>query len=902
MMATNDVVAYQPLLKSDSSLGDKSYLDFGKWNTADPYSNSNAMWLFWSNTNGVLKELSVRAAFVVFGSHNAVIPGGTITLIQHTSTAYFSPAFSCLWGSTANTRADRGVSYLDRTLQDGRALAVPSASYHLVEALPLQVLTANTFAKDRALPGFSGGARICEVIVLTSEPSDAERLQIEDYLWRKWIGGSESSVGPISLANGASLDFALSSNRVETTVSGKGTVNKSGSGTLVLQNAGSGSFNGSVGLREGSLYAIGEPFRFDLAEGGQSLSVENIKVDRTNGGVAGAVTKTGSGELAVASVSEGVTNIAVTAGALRLAPPRTADAVSVTAGAVNEPSLEAFTNGMAAGTAWVNYTPQSGPWTATVNGWRFDRSSYTSSGNFLVGVGFDYNRPQLDVGTVPDGHAVLYLNFGLAETDFTVPTSGLYRLTFWAAGRLGSPNRYVDVRIDGAVIRTIITPGSAYWKHAIRLPHLSAGAHTIGFRAYGADLTRVALVDDIRVEPIRMCATAPVEAALTNAGFELSPALIEAGAIATNQPAGTGWTFEGDSGIGRIQSLDSSSRTMQVAVPEGVAAAFVNSNGCVRQTVAFPTSGVYRLSFQVATRIGYAGHAFNVLLASNLVSSLTSSDIGFRRVEVMLPAVTNAAGASAELAFQGQGGIAGTLFDDVRVERVGDLGLQDAIANGGFEAGDEGWTFTEHSGTVLSGMTEGWANGPEIAPYGNYLAYMLTNNVLKQAVTLTDAGNYAVRFVTKSRRTAFEPLPFYHCFDVTFNGVRVGSVFNANGNTVRTYEFSLPSVAAGVAHDLEFRGRYASPATISFLDGIEIVRQKAVTCESLTNRYPEHLVLEVAQGAGLVLDYEGAVKVETVKYGGRTVSGTLSAGTHPEFVSGTGSLFSPTKGTLISVQ
>jgi len=220
MMATNGETTLQPLLKTDEGLRGKRYLDFGKWNTSDPYSNTNAMWLFWANTNGVLKELSVRAAFIVFGSHNAAVSGGTMTLIQHTSTAYFAPAFSYLWASTPNTRVDQGVNYLDRALKNGRALAVPGASYHLVEALPVQALAANTFAKDRALPGFSGGARICEAILLTAEPTDAERLQIEDYLWRKWIGGAELSIGRISLANGAALVVALSTNRVETTVSG----------------------------------------------------------------------------------------------------------------------------------------------------------------------------------------------------------------------------------------------------------------------------------------------------------------------------------------------------------------------------------------------------------------------------------------------------------------------------------------------------------------------------------------------------------------------------------------------------------------------------------------------------------------------------------------------------------
>jgi acetyl esterase/lipase len=904
MVATNGETARQPLLASDSSLGGKRYLDFGKWGAQD--TNTNSMWLFWANTNGVSRTLDLRAAFIVFGSHNGNGGGGGITLLQNSAslspapTAPFAGAGDRLWLNNPNVVADDGVNYLDRQLRDGRYLPVSGQAYHLVEVLTLQTAKANDFAKDRNFPGYSGGARICEAILLTAEPTDAERLQIEDYLWRKWIGSETPALGAIRLGNSAALDLLIGTNRVETTVSGKGTVTKSGAGALVLQNLGSGAFDGTVRLREGGVYAIGEPFRFDLNEGGQSLSVENVKVDRTNGGSAGTVAKTGSGELSVASVAPGVSNIVVSSGSLRLAPPRIAEAAGVASGTVSEPSLEAFTNGVGTSTSFVNFTPQAGPLSFTTNGWTFDRSAYTASGNFLVGVAFDYTSDVIAKGSAPNGHAVLYLNCGLAQATFTAPSAGLYRLSFQAAARSGATvNRYADILVDGTVLRTMVTPSAAYWKYVIRLPYLSSGAHTLGFKAYGADFNRVTVVDDIRVDVEQALAAAPVTAALTNGSFELPAAMIEAGAIVTNQPAGTGWSFEGDSGIGRVQSLDNAPRSTPVAVPEGVAVAVVNSNACIRQTVAFPTSGVYRLSFAAATRLGFAGHAFNVLLASSVVSSLTNSDVGFRRVEVMLPAVTNAAGASAELAFQGQGGLAGTLLDDVRIERVGGLGQPDAVANGGFEMGDAGWTLTQRAGAVQSATSAGWM---EVAPYGNYLGYMITNNVLKQSVTFSEAGNYAVRFVTKSRGTSIEPLPYYHGFDVFFNGICAGSVFNANGNTVRTYEFALPAVAVGEAHELEFRGRYASPSTVSFLDEIAVVPQTAVAYESLTNRFPEHLVLEVAQGAGLVLDYQGTVKVETVKYGGHTVSGIIGATTHPEFVSGTGSLFAASKGMLIRLQ
>jgi len=902
MMATNSDTATQPLLKTDATLGGKQYLDFGKWNTPDPYSSTNAMWLFWANTNGALKEMTVRAAFIVFGSHNAVIPGGTITLIQHTSYAYFAGQFSYLWASTDNTRVDRGVNYLDRMLQNSRRLAVPGNTYHLVESIPQLALAANTFAKDRALPGYSGGSRICEAIMLTSEPSDAERLLIEDYLWRKWFGADESSVGNIRLANGAALDLALGANRVETTVEGKGTITKTGAGTLVLQNAGSGSFDGTIRLGEGNLYTIGEPFRFDLEEAGQTLTVENVAVSRTPA-TSGTVIKAGSGELTVASVAPAIENLTVAAGTLCLALPRIAEPKATDDASITNRSFEALlTSG---NNAMYKNT--------TVGGWTFtqDTTYYTGSHAGVVADGDTLFN--LTAGTTPNGRVALYLNRGAAATSFNVTSPGLYRLEFYAAARPGSLNRYIEISVDGTLIRTIVTLSRVFWRHEIRLPFLTAGTHTLKFQAVGpgTDMLRASFLDAVRIAPIRLCDEPPIQAAVTNASFEEPLSVYwsedranETSVVTTNAPVGTGWTFEGDSGLGRIQSTNLvysfvPTRSMPVAVPEGIVAAFVNSNACLRQTVSFPTSGVYRLSFEMATQLSYANHAFKILLASNLVSTVINSNALFRTVDVTLPSVTNETGMVAELAFEGQVMPGGSLLDDVRIERVQKIVQPDAVKNGGFEAVNDGWTFTTRAGAVQSATGEGWM---ELAPYGNYLGYMITNNVLKQNVTFTDDGNYAVRFATKSRGSAIEPLPYYHSFDVYFSGVRVGRVYNANGNTVRTYEFPLPSVAAGEPHELEFRGRFLSPATVSFFDDIRIVPQASPAYESLTNRFPESTAMDIAAGASLALDFEGQIKVRDVRYAGHVVAGIIDATTHPEFVSGTGSILSPAKGTLLSVQ
>ena len=59
------------------------------------------------------------------------------------------------------------------------------------------------------------------------------------------------------------------------------------------------------------------------------------------------------------------------------------------------------------------------------------------------------------------------------------------------------------------------------------------------------------------------------------------------------------------------------------------------------------------------------------------------------------------------------------------------------------------------------------------------------------------------------------------------------------------------------------------------------------------------MVLAVDAGAELVLDFDGQIQLDEVRYDGHIVSGIISAATCPDFVAGSGSIYSAAKGTLI---
>jgi hypothetical protein len=592
--------------------------------------------------------------------------------------------------------------------------------------------------------------------------------------------------------------------------------------------------------------------------------------------------------LAVASVDSSVTKISVTDGSLRLAPPRVASSVTLTNGVVNEHSLEAFDPG---GTAsWINYTPLTGPWTATVNGWRFDRTAYTESGNFLVGVAFDYNRSGriMEIDSAPDGHTVLYINLGLVETDFTVPAPGLYRLSFQAAAWASYPNLPVEVQLDGVAIRTIITLTGAFVRHDILLPFLASGSHTIGFEGVSTVDIRAGFIDDIRVSP-----ESSVLASINNPSFEEPVEMFES-AVVTSEPTGAGWIFAGLAAIGHIQSLNPVERKMPQTVPEGIGTAMIPITGSISQDITFPTSGVYRLSFAYAARAGLINHSFNVMFDDKLVRPFKTIDTAFHRVELDLPPVDT--GAVLELKFVGTGvADQASLIDDIRIERIKeDTSLPDLL-NGGFELETNNWDCTLYAGAYPNGNA--WA---ETVPYGSYFGYTAITHSFAQSVTFTQSGNYALRFLTKTRDAY--TLTSYHDFEVTLNGEVVGYICNMD-DALRSYELPLPSVDAGVPYELKFKGLQSCASdTLSIYDEIAIVPLQSPSKMSVDGLFPKTMALEVASGAELVLDFDGVIQLDEVRYDGHLVDGTISAATYPEFVSGSGSIYSAASGTLIMVK
>ena len=121
-----------------------------------------------------------------------------------------------------------------------------------------------------------------------------------------------------------------------------------------------------------------------------------------------------------------------------------------------------------------------------------------------------------------------------------------------------------------------------------------------------------------------------------------------------------------------------------------------------------------------------------------------------------------------------------------------------------------------------------------------------------------------------------------HGFNKWADVVPDGSFTVAEGDTVTVSIEQTVATAAGYIDEVELIPADFSPAL-------------AASAPDL----PARLSVEVESGAQLALDFAGTIKLGSLKLGSRYPSGTVSASTHPDFISGTGAFEVPARATFI---
>ena len=362
---------------------------------------------------------------------------------------------------------------------------------------------------------------------------------------------------------------------------------------------------------------------------------------------------------------------------------------------------------------------------------------------------------------------------------------------------------------------------------------------------------------------------------------------------------------------------------------EGSAAlAFVSTGGVAATTFTVPP-GTWRLRGLVRRYpLFYEGDYWQTG-APSLKAVITRGDgtaveLGAVRpaTQVMTPmtwpnAFTVAADEQVTLSLSQAAGNAVGMLDDLELVKVETEDRGNLIANADFES-DSDWTVyfvpdlprTKYYWGGRHPMTAETKYRGYASYSGNYFLRLQNVRGAYQDVTVPQAGLH--RFTMHVRARA----------DGTWyanNPVRVwlaqGGTTNVLATTPTLYSRNwmevsyLVDVPAAGTWRLGIEGR-CRPEVIerenagganadldAYIDDVSLVRCRD-TVDAVPT-LPHDLKIEVAEGAQLLLDFTGTAKCGPVTYDGVVHVGTIDASTHPEFVTGMGTLESASDGTAI---
>ena len=237
------------------------------------------------------------------------------------------------------------------------------------------------------------------------------------------------------------------------------------------------------------------------------------------------------------------------------------------------------------------------------------------------------------------------------------------------------------------------------------------------------------------------------------------------------------------------------------------------------------------------------------------------------------------------------------------------------ITDGGFETG-EGWTFTAPERTSegdfrsCQSRSLSYSSDPQFYGYaryeGNARLQMTDRGFATQEIAFPAAGRYRLRFhVSERADSRYTPenkgLCPYRAW-IARDGVTnvIGRSTSSTSNFVaHTWRFTVPDASAPWTFGFEAVNEVTSSnrdRTVQ-IDGVSIVKDNTPVAE--TPELPEKLEVSVAAGAELRLEFTGTNRLERLTLGGRSVTGIISAATHPDYITGDGALEIQPKGTIL---
>ena len=366
---------------------------------------------------------------------------------------------------------------------------------------PMRRATIGTMFSDREIKKRYGGDYVGEVVLFTNQLTEVERLNVSEYLLRKWVG--EPTAPHVNVRVADDSEVTLSGSAL---VSGSGTVNLP-AGSLVQFKNGT-TFAGTLGKEAGAAATtveMGElpvapvPGDHFAAARGSYAAVQLSRTVDAADAAKGSAFHAGNAPLVVRSMPN-VKSFATESAELILRGPQPSRAVLSTNAyatiANGNGDFEEFTraspataNSLTTGTKY-GWTVESGT-TVVMNGkialdsrpggnaWWFE---FYKNGGTLAGYDANMFYP-------PDNGNILALKgTGTATAPVSVPETGEYEFSYYGTGRIGYDYgkvtlSLVDESVSPAVTNTFARyrhPAANGWRHyRFLLRNVAAGNYKL---------------------------------------------------------------------------------------------------------------------------------------------------------------------------------------------------------------------------------------------------------------------------------------------------------------------------------------------------------------------------------------------------------------------------------------
>ena len=421
-----------------------------------------------------------------------------------------------------------GRTYLNGERIDG-TLTIVRKGLQLIEAERYfnHKNTVNGFFANTDPTG-SGGDYLCEAIVFTNVLNETERLQVSDYLMRKWKLRSSECRLKVEVAENAAFSTSGDNGGDSTsgiTFTGSGLVELSGLGGKDIFNPDSTAFDGKLSLGDCSA-VLRSPATLNLETGG-TLNVDNLAEGpvasfEESGGV--TLRKTGKDAVRIASVPDGVTRLKIEEGSLAIVPAAPVEnltdrytQIPIIDGGFESANADIATMDEGKGVLYAADMSKSENcrWTYTWNG---EATCYIVDWHRWTGydLGGTIKSQWSFTMPPPEGKCSLMIRPGSSLSKNAVALSkdayqleaGVYEIRFFMSGRqdetyLGQifSARLIDSTTEetkadfGDVMFTDI---SGFKEFRLRTELAESGSYKFDLRSYGGRLG-VILIDDLRL-------------------------------------------------------------------------------------------------------------------------------------------------------------------------------------------------------------------------------------------------------------------------------------------------------------------------------------------------------------------------------------------------------------------